>query len=119
MVPIQIPCRILELAIDGLMQIFLKRNASLSSPRKVRLEIFYEDGETLSPKSKLSWCSAFRLQLLQHNPGVFSLHLSSAKRVTVAVVLRETEGIAEPGDGFFQVSVHDVRKYGISGYRTI
>lgn len=64
MVPIQIERRILQLAIDRLVQIFHKSYSGSLSPREVRFQLFDKDGEALRTEAKLAWSPTFRHHLL-------------------------------------------------------
>jgi hypothetical protein len=119
MVAIEVFGRVLQFSINSLMQIFEEANSGRFSLLEMGVNVLDEDREALCSKAKLLRSCVLVPDLLEHDPGVAGSHLRSANRISAAVMLNESERLAEPYEGFLQIPIDYVRKHRVSWYRAI
>lgn len=120
MVAIKILRGVLQLAVNGLVQIFQKRHFGRLRPLEMRFDIFDKDSETLRPKTELPGSGGMLVpSTVEHDPRFASAHLRAANGIAIAVVLDEAECPAKPGYCFLDVLIGDVGKYRVGGYGAI
>ena len=106
----------LPLSINRFMQLFPEVCAFLPYSRVVDIDVRNENGEHLSAISQLSWGFPCGVKGMQVNVGVPQVHLNTAYRIAIAVVLREAEHSREPGRGLMHVAVVDMGKKNAGGH---
>src|ERR1700733_14179563 len=119
MVAIEIFGGILQLAVDGLVQIFKDGNTGRPGSLVMRFDLGDEYGEALRAEPKFLGGRLPMRGLNEHDPSAARAHLNSAEWVAVTIMFNEAEGVGKPEDGFFQVAVGDVRKHRVRGHRAI
>jgi hypothetical protein len=110
---------ILAFAIDGDIEIFDDSGAGGFGVLKMGIDIVDEDGEGLRAEAELGGTLRARARLLEHDPGVAEMNLSAAGWIAVAVMLDETKGFGDPGDGSGEILIHDVGQKSVWRHRAI
>ncbi len=109
---------VLTFSINSLMQVFYDfRTCGLHSC-EMRIHVVHKDGERLRSTTKL-FRSAVAVSLFEHEAGLSRIHLGTAYRLAVSVVLSESKYASEPRDSRGDICIHDVRQHGIYGQRSV
>jgi hypothetical protein len=118
-VAFQVGDSVLFFAVDGFVEVFDYGGASLFCRGVVGVYVFDEDGEGLGSEAELGGALGAWAGAGDHNVGVAEEELRSADGVAVVVVLFEAEDALEPGAGFGDVSIDEVREKSVDRYRSV
>lgn len=111
---------VLKFAVDGFVQFLDDVCAGGTGARVVRFDVLDKDGEGLRAVAEVrrallagAFCG------VDHDACFAEAQLSAGERVSVMVVLDESECRAEPFERLWQIFVNDVWKYCVYGNGTI
>ncbi len=118
-VAVEIFDAILPLTIDGLVQFLYNSGACQLCSSVMCINVFDENGETLSSVPDLHRTRRALPGTGYHHISVAKIHLRSAYRFAVVIVLPEAKYSCEPVTSIRYALVDDVRKHGIRWNGTI
>jgi hypothetical protein len=113
MVSLQVPNCVLPIAVLGLMEILDDLDASRLRVGEVRVHILDEHGKGLRSETQFRRRGSFPAS--HHYVRLAEMDLRTADRVAVAIVLDESERVAQPCQGFREVSIGNVGQEDIRG----
>ena len=118
-VAVEVEGGVLELAVDGLMEVFDECYAGGPGALEVGFDIIEKNCEALGCVAELRRALKAGLRPIDHDDGAAEVELGSADGVAVTVVLGESEVGGEPGDGGEEVAVDDVRQNRVDRNRAV
>src|SRR5665213_1280120 len=119
---IQIFDSVLQLAVDGLLELIHDFVSSRLSSLKVRFYTLDKHFQALRSMAELRRRSKIRSDSFQHDPGIAKMHLCTADcscSVTIVIVLFESEYSGEPRGCFCNIAIGDVRQHSIGRDGTV
>ena len=117
MVSFQIPNCVLPLAVFGLVEILDDLGASRFRVGEVRVHILDEHGKRLRSEAQFRRRGTFPAS--HHDAGLAETDLRAADGVAIAIVLGESERVAQPCQGCREVPVGNVGQQDVRGDGTI
>lgn len=115
MVAVEVEGGVLVFTVDGFVGFLNDPCAGCFGALEVGVHVINENSQALGCVAEFSRALKAGLRLIDHDDGAAGVELRAAEGVAVAIVLGESEGGGEPGDGGGEILIDDVREHGVDG----
>ena len=115
MVTVEVEDGVLVFTVDGFVRVLDDARTGCFGALEVSIYVIEKNRKALGCVAELRRTLKAWLGLIDHDDGAAGVELSSADRVSVAVVLGESEGGVKPGNGCGEVMIDDVREHRVDG----